>query len=87
MTKQPDESFEKVTSQQRYRALFVNQDKESKKIRQLLEKHKIEIKAIIVKDQKDVPRLVTSERVFLGISQIKEYINNWARLEKILAAK
>lgn len=87
MVKQQNECFEKVTFQQRYRALFVNRDEESKKIQQLLEKHQIEIQVITVKDHKDVPRLVTSERVFLGVSGIKEYINHWAKLETIIAAK
>jgi len=53
----------------------------------MLEKHEIKIQVIVVKDRKDIPRLVTSERVFVGVHEIKEYLDNWAKLEKIIATK
>lgn len=87
MTKREGESFKRITLQQRYRALFVNRDEESEKIQQMLEKHEIKIQVIVVKDRKDIPRLVTSERVFVGVHEIKEYLDNWAKLEKIIATK
>jgi hypothetical protein len=76
----------KINTQKRYLALFVNRDKESKQVRELLNKHKISIQEIEVNEQNDVPRLVTSERVFIGIRGIKDYLDNWAKLEKLITA-
>ena len=69
---------------ERYRVLFLNQDKESKEVRQLISQHKLRIRKIEVEEGKDVPRLVTSERIFIGVRGIKDYLDNWAKVEKLI---
>jgi hypothetical protein len=67
-----------------FRVLFINKDKESKEVCQLISQHKLRIIKIEVEEGKDIPRLVTSERIFIGIRGIKDYLDNWAKVEKLI---
>jgi hypothetical protein len=69
---------------ERYRVLFLNRDRESKEVRRLMSQRRIKIKRIEVEDQRDVPRLVTAERIFVGCRSIKDYLDNWSKVEKII---
>jgi alanine dehydrogenase len=61
--------------------VFVNDDRESKKVRRLVEREVPSAKLIAVQTHdEDVPRLVTEERVFSGYKEIEEYCRAWAPL-------
>jgi len=63
-----------------YVVVFVNDNAESRRVRALIKSTGAEIQQIPVNSsEKDIPRLVTEERVFSGYKEIEEYCKIWLR--------